>query len=115
MNLPEGKGESVFRTYFTTGRGVEALGSNWTFLDLTPLGRQEAWEHSPEGRPQGAPYEWWAPPRRVRKRPRLTMAQASAAGGRFRGYASPRARAAPACGRWHRRRAAPRLARPQDD
>jgi predicted dithiol-disulfide oxidoreductase (DUF899 family) len=50
---------SVYRTYFTTGRGVEALGSNWTFLDLTPLGRQEDWEDSPEGRPQGARYEWW--------------------------------------------------------
>jgi predicted dithiol-disulfide oxidoreductase (DUF899 family) len=52
-------GDSVFRTYFTSGRGVEALGSNWTFLDLTPLGRQEDWEHSPEGWPQSPPYEWW--------------------------------------------------------
>jgi hypothetical protein len=52
-------GDSVFRTYFTSGRGVEALGSNWTFLDLTPLGRQEDWEHSPEGWPQSLPYEWW--------------------------------------------------------
>jgi predicted dithiol-disulfide oxidoreductase (DUF899 family) len=52
-------GDSVFRTYFTSGRGVEALGSNWTFLDLTPFGRQEQWEDSPEGRPQGPPYEWW--------------------------------------------------------
>jgi predicted dithiol-disulfide oxidoreductase (DUF899 family) len=34
-------GDSVFRTYFTSGRGVEALGGHWTFLDLTPLGRQE--------------------------------------------------------------------------
>ena len=52
-------GDSVFRTYFTTGRGVEALGSNWTFLDLTPLGRQEDWEESPDGYPQTPPYEWW--------------------------------------------------------
>ena len=52
-------GDSVFRSYFTTGRGVEALGSNWTFLDLTPLGRQEDWEDSPEGRPQTPRYEWW--------------------------------------------------------
>jgi predicted dithiol-disulfide oxidoreductase (DUF899 family) len=52
-------GDDVFRTYFTTGRGVEALGSNWTFLDLTPLGRQEDWQDSPEGRPQGPRYEWW--------------------------------------------------------
>jgi predicted dithiol-disulfide oxidoreductase (DUF899 family) len=52
-------GDRVFRTYFTSGRGVEALGSVWTFLDLTPLGRQEAWEDSPEGYPQSPPYEWW--------------------------------------------------------
>ncbi|CAA9556510.1 MAG: FIG172199: hypothetical thioredoxin family protein [uncultured Thermomicrobiales bacterium] len=52
-------GDRVFRTYFTTGRGVEALGSTWTFLDLTPLGRQEEWEDSPEGYPQTPPYEWW--------------------------------------------------------
>jgi predicted dithiol-disulfide oxidoreductase (DUF899 family) len=52
-------GDSVFRTYFTTARGVEALGSVWTFLDLTPLGRQETWEDSPAGYPQTKPYEWW--------------------------------------------------------
>ena len=52
-------GDEVYRTYFTDGRGVEALGSAWTFLDLTPLGRQETWEDSPEGWPQTAPYEWW--------------------------------------------------------
>jgi predicted dithiol-disulfide oxidoreductase (DUF899 family) len=52
-------GESVFRTYFTAGRGVEALGSVWTFLDLTPLGRQEEWEDSPPGYPQTSRYEWW--------------------------------------------------------
>jgi predicted dithiol-disulfide oxidoreductase (DUF899 family) len=52
-------GDRVYRTYFTSGRGVEALGSNWTFLDLTPLGRQEDWEDSPEGWPQTPPYEWW--------------------------------------------------------
>jgi predicted dithiol-disulfide oxidoreductase (DUF899 family) len=53
--------DSVFRTYFTAGRGVEALGSTWTFLDLTPFGRQEDWEDTPAGRPQSAPYVWWRP------------------------------------------------------
>jgi predicted dithiol-disulfide oxidoreductase (DUF899 family) len=52
-------GDEVFGIYFTSGRGVEALGSNWTFLDLTPLVRQETWEDSPEGRPQTLPYQWW--------------------------------------------------------
>jgi predicted dithiol-disulfide oxidoreductase (DUF899 family) len=51
--------EEVYRTYFTSGRGVDALGSVWTLLDLTPLGRQETWEDSPEGYPQTPPYEWW--------------------------------------------------------
>jgi predicted dithiol-disulfide oxidoreductase (DUF899 family) len=53
------EGKDVFRTYFTTARGVEALGSVWTVLDLTPLGRQEEWEDSPAGYPQTKPYEWW--------------------------------------------------------
>jgi predicted dithiol-disulfide oxidoreductase (DUF899 family) len=52
-------GRDVHRTYFTNRRGVEALGSVWTLLDLTALGRQETWEDSPDGYPQTAPYEWW--------------------------------------------------------
>ncbi len=52
-------GDSIYQTYFTAGRGVEALGSNWTFLDLTPFGRQEPWEDTPPGRPQSEPYQWW--------------------------------------------------------
>jgi predicted dithiol-disulfide oxidoreductase (DUF899 family) len=52
-------GDEVYRTYFTNGRGVETLGPVWSFLDVTPLGRQEEWEDSPEGYPQTPPYEWW--------------------------------------------------------
>jgi predicted dithiol-disulfide oxidoreductase (DUF899 family) len=52
-------GGAIYRTYVTNGRGVEALGSVWTFLDLTPLGRQETWEDSPEGYPQTPLYTWW--------------------------------------------------------
>jgi predicted dithiol-disulfide oxidoreductase (DUF899 family) len=52
-------GDSIFQTYFTNGRGVEHLGSNWSYLDLTPLGRQEDWEDSPDGWPRTPPYEWW--------------------------------------------------------
>jgi predicted dithiol-disulfide oxidoreductase (DUF899 family) len=51
--------DRLFLTYETRGRGVEALGSVWTFLDLTPLGRQEEWEDTPSGRPQTPPYKWW--------------------------------------------------------
>lgn len=52
-------GDEVYRTYFTSQRGVEALGSVWTFLDLMPYGRQEQWEDSPAGWPQSDPYQWW--------------------------------------------------------
>ncbi len=52
-------GERVFRTYFIDNRGDEAMGSTWSYLDVTPLGRQEEWEDSPEGYPQTPPYEWW--------------------------------------------------------
>ena len=52
-------GDSVFRTYFINNRGDEALGSTWSYLDMTALGRQEEWEDSPEGYPQTPPYVWW--------------------------------------------------------
>jgi predicted dithiol-disulfide oxidoreductase (DUF899 family) len=52
-------GEDVYRSYFTTRRGVEELGTVWSLLDVTPFGRQEQWEDSPAGWPQSPPYEWW--------------------------------------------------------
>jgi predicted dithiol-disulfide oxidoreductase (DUF899 family) len=52
-------GDRVYRTYFVNGRGDEALGSTYSYLDITALGRQELWEDSPEGYPQTPPYEWW--------------------------------------------------------
>jgi predicted dithiol-disulfide oxidoreductase (DUF899 family) len=52
-------GEQIFRTYFVNSRGDEAMGSTWSYLDITALGRQETWEDSPEGYPQTAPYQWW--------------------------------------------------------
>ena len=55
------EGERVLRTYFVNSRGDEAMGSTWSYLDLTALGRQEAWEDSPEGYPQTPPYQWWRP------------------------------------------------------
>lgn len=50
------KGNDIFRTYYTDQRGVEHLGSHWTYLDLVPYGRQEPWEVSPEGWPKGEMY-----------------------------------------------------------
>ena len=51
--------DRIFRTYFINNRGDEQMGSTWNYLDITALGRQEAWEDSPEGYPQTAPYQWW--------------------------------------------------------
>ncbi|MEY9904733.1 putative dithiol-disulfide oxidoreductase (DUF899 family) [Catenulispora sp. MAP12-49] len=53
------EGGRVFRTYFVNHRGDEALGSTWSYLDLSALGRQEEWEDSPAGYPQTGAYEWW--------------------------------------------------------
>jgi predicted dithiol-disulfide oxidoreductase (DUF899 family) len=50
---------SVYRSYFSTARGLEKVGSPWSLLDLTPLGRQEEWEDSPAGVPQTPAYRWW--------------------------------------------------------
>jgi len=53
------EGDKVFRTYFINSRGDEAMGSTWSYLDMTALGRQELWEDSPAGYPQTKPYQWW--------------------------------------------------------
>ncbi len=47
------QGSNVFETYWTTIRGVEAMDNNYRLLDLTVYGRQEKWEDSPAGWPQG--------------------------------------------------------------
>lgn len=39
----------VFHTYSTYARGTDILGSSYSLLDLTALGRQEDWEQ-PAGR-----------------------------------------------------------------
>jgi predicted dithiol-disulfide oxidoreductase (DUF899 family) len=52
-------GDDVYRTYFVNSRGDEAMGSTWSYLDITALGRQEEWEDSPEGYPQTPTYKWW--------------------------------------------------------
>jgi predicted dithiol-disulfide oxidoreductase (DUF899 family) len=53
------EGDRVFRTYFVNNRGDEALGSTWSYLDLTALGRQEDWEDAPQDVPQSRAYAWW--------------------------------------------------------
>lgn len=51
-------GDEVFRTYFTTARGVDRLRLDFNLLDLTPYGRQEQWEDSPAGWPQDPTMAW---------------------------------------------------------
>lgn len=46
------KGNEVFHTYSSYGRGTEAAGGGSYLLDLTALGRQEDWEE-PQGRSVG--------------------------------------------------------------
>lgn len=46
------RGDRVFETYWSTGRGVEVMGSSYGMLDMTVYGRQEPWEDSPSGWPQ---------------------------------------------------------------
>jgi predicted dithiol-disulfide oxidoreductase (DUF899 family) len=48
-------GDRVFETYWTTGRGVEAMDYSYALMDLTVYGRQETWQDSPAGRPQPWP------------------------------------------------------------
>ncbi|MFS0900136.1 DUF899 domain-containing protein [Mycolicibacterium litorale] len=50
--------ERVFHTWSTYNRGEEPFMVVFDLLDLTPFGRQEAWEDSPPGWPQQPPYAW---------------------------------------------------------
>jgi predicted dithiol-disulfide oxidoreductase (DUF899 family) len=47
------QGSTVFETYWTWMRGVEAMDNTYRLLDLTAYGRQELWEDSPTGWPHG--------------------------------------------------------------
>jgi predicted dithiol-disulfide oxidoreductase (DUF899 family) len=48
------RGDDVFHTYSAFARGLDHSAPGYPFLDLTPYGRQETWEDSPAGWPQGA-------------------------------------------------------------
>jgi predicted dithiol-disulfide oxidoreductase (DUF899 family) len=50
-------GNKVYETYWTTIRGVEAMDYSYALMDLTVYGRQETWEDSPSGWPQGGVLE----------------------------------------------------------
>jgi predicted dithiol-disulfide oxidoreductase (DUF899 family) len=50
-------GERVYLTYSTTGRGNERVNPSLGLLDMTPYGRDEAWEEKPEGWPEGRNFQ----------------------------------------------------------
>lgn len=48
--------DNVYHAYSAYTRGLDLLATHYNYLDLTPYGRQEAWEDSPEGWPQKPTY-----------------------------------------------------------
>ncbi|WP_329114008.1 DUF899 family protein [Streptomyces sp. NBC_01465] len=51
-------GDRTYLTYSTTGRGNERINSSIALLDMTPYGRGEAWEDTPDGWPEGRDACW---------------------------------------------------------
>lgn len=49
-------GEDLYHTYSSYARGTENLTNSYELLDVTPYGRQEDFEDSPEGWPQKPTY-----------------------------------------------------------
>jgi predicted dithiol-disulfide oxidoreductase (DUF899 family) len=52
-------GDAVYRTWHTSGRGVEQLTHTFALADVLPYGRQEEWQDSPEGWPKQPTYSGW--------------------------------------------------------
>ena len=70
-------GDRVFETYWTNGRGVEAMDNSNSLLDLTVYGRQETWEDSPVRWPRnseitGEQHSYRTKGRPIAQWPRLT-------------------------------------------
>jgi len=54
--------DTVYRTWHTSGRGTEQLSHYFGLVDILPFGRQEQWQDSPAGWPQGPTYSKWSGP-----------------------------------------------------
>ncbi|KOV89888.1 DUF899 family protein [Nocardia sp. NRRL S-836] len=52
-------GDRAFLTYSTTGRGCEMVNGSLQLLDITPYGRGERWQDTPEGWPEGRDAGWF--------------------------------------------------------
>lgn len=55
----------VYRTWHTDGRGTEQISHTFPLIDVLPYGRQEEWQDSPHGWPQGPPYDGWLDSTRI--------------------------------------------------
>jgi predicted dithiol-disulfide oxidoreductase (DUF899 family) len=53
-------GDTVYRTWHTSGRGVEQLSHSFALVDVLPYGRQEEWQDVPDGWPQSGTGSRWA-------------------------------------------------------
>ncbi|MEV6300181.1 DUF899 family protein [Actinoplanes sp. NPDC051861] len=52
-------GDRAFLTYSTTARGNEPAAGFFNLLDMTPYGRGEQWQDTPEGWPEGSHPCWY--------------------------------------------------------
>ena len=52
-------GDRAFLTYSTTGRGTELASGSFALLDMTPYGRREAWQATPDSWPEGNDPCWY--------------------------------------------------------
>lgn len=59
LNVFLREGDTVHRTWHTTGRGVEQLAHTFALVDVLPWGRQEPWQDSPPGWPTSPTYSGW--------------------------------------------------------
>lgn len=52
-------GDTVYRTWHSSGRGLEQVSHTFSLIDILPWGRQEEWQDSPNGWPQSATFGGW--------------------------------------------------------
>jgi predicted dithiol-disulfide oxidoreductase (DUF899 family) len=58
-------GDTVYRTWHTSGRGTEQVSHFFGLLDLLPYGRRESWQDSPDGWPREPASSRWAGARAI--------------------------------------------------
>ncbi|WP_166979829.1 DUF899 domain-containing protein [Paramicrobacterium fandaimingii] len=52
-------GDTVYRTWHSSGRGTEQVSHTFPLVDLLPWGRREEWQDSPDGWPVSPAYSGW--------------------------------------------------------